>query len=1031
MVNWKDIHQDFTSELQKKWENKDFEYEKTEEWINLGLNPTDIDYACWLRDIKQIDTEWVKNNNLVDLLREEFNNSEYRKRAELVEERMNAILLIGNTGKGKSTLANVLIGRKKEDGKLIFKESDRSASETKEIQTEKFKENGLNYLIIDTPGMDDNREELPTEKILDIVAEAVYLVRNGVNQVLFVVSGRFNEYEMATYDLLRVVIFSEEITNYTTVIRTKFVNFRNSEKCNKDIVEMEKEDGRLSEIIKSCHGKIVHVDNDNDKKRQKSREKLLNHLTKECLDIYKPPKLQNLSDKIFDDMKEKKRLEEALEERTTDLKTKRKKIIRKLKTSERGNHESKTNKVSKSNDSIESVNESATRGKEKEQKNDNPLGLSQIEQKEIRELEKEREKLRKEIQEKVQIIRKKIFDYILENYKDIEKIEGGHIFISNINSNNSKEITKIKEEKVERWLIKNLDYLQTWELIDRLENNLDTENCLPFCFWLMNNRKLTEKKVPDDDEIKRWIDEYRNQLKKDNERLKLLDDQKDKNQESQNLQSWESLKEILKQNFKNWTSGSYVIDKFIQELQLKANNFQEILEWIYYEKFFNIEYLAEGGFGKVYKAVWADGPIKSWNIESDSWEREKNKAVALKTLNDFGNKFLQEISYHKLFSSDNSIINCYGISQDSKTKNYSMVIDYIPDGNLRKYLSENRLEFEDKLYQLYTIAFGLEAIHGKGLVHHDFHPGNILVDDLECYIIDFGLSRSVDERGDDKLYGVLPYVAPEVLMEKQYTKAADIYSFGMVGYELFTGKPPYDSNLLTRSMTRLSLEICRGLRPQFKIKIPQLLEDLIKHCWDANPAKRPIASELERTLSDWYNEMEDKSSEFYWQVRESEEHNKSLLTANPEYKTHTQAIYTSRLLDFKNLSEPQNNFSQVWQDSTLLELQIKGVEEELKILKETYDEPELIEKFIQVNKKILKNEADNQTKSEVKKLKKQLKEKCFSRENIEAIIRYCEELVDLEQKSEKVQAENLSLASTKIKLSLDDQLQVQQLQEPK
>src|SRR5207237_5625712 len=109
-----------------------------------------------------------------------------------------------------------------------FKENERSISETKEIQTQKFKDNdGLNYLIIDTPGIGDT--QLPTEKILDITAEAVYLVKDGVSQVFFITNGRFEQYEMATYNLLRVVIFDENITNYTTIIRTHFIKFRDEE----------------------------------------------------------------------------------------------------------------------------------------------------------------------------------------------------------------------------------------------------------------------------------------------------------------------------------------------------------------------------------------------------------------------------------------------------------------------------------------------------------------------------------------------------------------------------------------------------------------------------------------------------------------------------------------------------------------------------------------------------------------------------------------------------------------------------------
>ena len=67
----------------------------------------------------------------------------------------------------------------------------------------------------------------------------------------------------------------------------------------------------------------------------------------------------------------------------------------------------------------------------------------------------------------------------------------------------------------------------------------------------------------------------------------------------------------FQQNFKNWTSGNHNVDKFIQKSQLKAETQYKLLEWIEYDRLENIEYLAKGGFGTMYKAIWKDGPIES------------------------------------------------------------------------------------------------------------------------------------------------------------------------------------------------------------------------------------------------------------------------------------------------------------------------------------------------------------------------------------------------------------------------------------
>ena len=108
----------------------------------------------------------------------------------------------------------------------------------------------------------------------------------------------------------------------------------------------------------------------------------------------------------------------------------------------------------------------------------------------------------------------------------------------------------------------------------------------------------------------------------------------------------------FQQNFQNWTSGNHDIDELIQRTQLKAKNEQEILEWIEYDRFENIEYLAKGGFGTTYKATWKDGYIEYWDSENNRWERENYNGdglpVALKCLHnsqDITVEFLNEVRY--------------------------------------------------------------------------------------------------------------------------------------------------------------------------------------------------------------------------------------------------------------------------------------------------------------------------------------------------------------------------------------------------
>ncbi|EXX79934.1 hypothetical protein RirG_000850 [Rhizophagus irregularis DAOM 197198w] len=104
----------------------------------------------------------------------------------------------------------------------------------------------------------------------------------------------------------------------------------------------------------------------------------------------------------------------------------------------------------------------------------------------------------------------------------------------------------------------------------------------------------------------------------------------------------------FQQNFGNWTSGNNDIDKFIQSSQLSVhNNANKALEWIPYERFINIEYVAKGGFSKVYKANWLDGNINYWDNEIRHWKRgNQYMVVVLKSLNNSKNvtpEFINEV----------------------------------------------------------------------------------------------------------------------------------------------------------------------------------------------------------------------------------------------------------------------------------------------------------------------------------------------------------------------------------------------------
>ncbi|CAB4409584.1 unnamed protein product [Rhizophagus irregularis] len=120
-------------------------------------------------------------------------------------------------------------------------------------------------------------------------------------------------------------------------------------------------------------------------------------------------------------------------------------------------------------------------------------------------------------------------------------------------------------------------------------------------------------------------------------------------------------------------------------------------------------------------------------------------------------------------------LSFYGLTKCPETKEFIMIIEFANEGNLRSILSN---KFNNIMWERYC--------------HKDFQSGNILQADT-TYISDFGLSGPANEqKSDGKVYGVMSYIAPEVLNGEPYTLSSDtIYSVGVVMAELSSGKPPF------------------------------------------------------------------------------------------------------------------------------------------------------------------------------------------------------------------------------------------------
>ncbi|KAG9285204.1 hypothetical protein G9A89_004419 [Geosiphon pyriformis] len=358
-------------------------------------------------------------------------------------------------------------------------------------------------------------------------------------------------------------------------------------------------------------------------------------------------------------------------------------------------------------------------------------------------------------------------------------------------------------------------------------------------------------------------------------------------------------------------------------------------EWIPWERLSNVNEIARGGFGKIYKATWIDGPIHLMSIKHHreiKYKREGTAEVAIKIIKTNSEEVFKE--------GMNYISSMYGITQNAETLEYGIVMPFAKFGDMRKYLSTNfhSTSWSNKLIIAHLIAEGLEQIHSFGMVHCDLHSGNILqFNEDEVNIGDLGLCQPVNHEGttttdpttgkdmkEKKIYGVIPYIPPEVLRGEKFTLAGDIYSYGMLLWELSTGKPPfYDC----KHDHILIMAILDGARPKITSPlIPPCIAQIILKCWDDNPENRPTAEEVYEMLEklwnmyryfsikrspykEWFPDEEfssEESTTVSLQFLESDKYVKEMAESDDSTTTtriHPGAVYTSRVLTLQMIQE--------------------------------------------------------------------------------------------------------------------------------
>ena len=185
-----------------------------------------------------------------------------------------------------------------------------------------------------------------------------------------------------------------------------------------------------------------------------------------------------------------------------------------------------------------------------------------------------------------------------------------------------------------------------------------------------------------------------------------------------------------------------------------------------------------------------------------------------------------------------------------------MVSPYIPGGTLTQKIKTAPLSIEEIVRYGTEIASALDYLHAQGIIHRDLKSANVLLDlNQNCYLADFGLARlvSTSTLAFHTGHGTPPYSPPEQIQMKAITPKSDIYSFGILMYEMFTGQLPWNGKRQL-SMEQLNSKQELPDPREFNEKLPPLLTDVLRCITSADPALRPhSADEIMKAIRRIFN----------------------------------------------------------------------------------------------------------------------------------------------------------------------------------
>ncbi|MFQ5790635.1 MAG: protein kinase, partial [Acidobacteriota bacterium] len=243
-----------------------------------------------------------------------------------------------------------------------------------------------------------------------------------------------------------------------------------------------------------------------------------------------------------------------------------------------------------------------------------------------------------------------------------------------------------------------------------------------------------------------------------------------------------------------------------------------------------LELIGEGGMGRVYRAR----------------DLELDKTIALKAIrNESGTgpevvrRFKQELLLARKITHKN-VVRIYDLGEANGIKFFTM--ELIRGKSLKQVLRQQRkLPVEEVLPMARQILSALEEAHAQGVVHRDLKPQNIMVDaEGVPHIMDFGIARSVDGASMTSTASVLgtpDYISPEQVSGESASAQSDLFSFGVILYEMLTGELPFQADT---PVARVFMRLTKKPAPprEWNPEIPRYLERIILKCLEVDRVLR-------------------------------------------------------------------------------------------------------------------------------------------------------------------------------------------------